>query len=78
MRGISHSRLGEFIYISIGDVVCQKLKAENLAQLDTVSIENNMVDDKEHKSKCERAFTLLHQHTNCVIHMNLLRKKPEE
>lgn len=43
-----------------------------------MSIENNFVDDKEHKPKCERAFTLLHRHTNCVIHMDLLRKKPDE
>lgn len=60
VRGISHSEGGEFVYISIGDVICQKLKSDTLAQLDTVSI-NDVIDEQQHKPACERTFTLLHQ-----------------
>jgi hypothetical protein len=58
-------------------VSCQKLKADSLAQVDNVVIDD-VYDEKVHKVSCERAFTLLHQHKNCVIHMDLTKRKPDE
>jgi hypothetical protein len=77
VRGISHSKLGNYIYISIGDISCQKLNAEDLRVLDNVIIVD-MPEEKSHKPSCERAFTLLHQHQNCVIHMNIVSKKEKD
>ena len=69
VRGISHSAQGDYLYISIGDVSCQKLNADDLRQIDNVMIVD-IADDKSHKPNCERAYTLLHEHQNCVIHMS--------
>ena len=77
VRGISHSKIGNYIYISIGDVSCQKLNADDLRVVDNVIIVD-ITEEKSHKPNCERAFTLLYQHQNCVINMNLIQKKPEE
>ena len=70
IRGISHSEEGESIYISIGDVSCQKLHADDLRVLDNVLIVED-VDERAHKANCERSFTLMHQHHNCVISINM-------
>jgi hypothetical protein len=40
IRGISHSQNGDFIYISIGDISCQKLNAFDLRMIDNVIIVN--------------------------------------
>lgn len=77
VRGISHSTLGNYIYISIGDISCQKLNADDLRVVDNVIIVD-IADDKQHKPACERAFTLIHGHQNCVIHMTVDQKKPDE
>ena len=45
IRGISHSADGKDIYISIGDVSCQKLDAETLRVRDNVLI----VDDVDER-----------------------------
>jgi len=65
------------MYISIGDVSCQKLDADDLSVVDNVLIVN-VQDDRTHKPQCERAFTLLHQHNNCVLNMSIQQKKNEQ
>lgn len=70
IRGISHSVSGEHIYISIGDVSCQKLNAETLCVEDNVLIVEDL-DERAHKMKCERAFTLMRHHFNCVLTINM-------
>ena len=70
VRGISHDQTGDHIYISIGDISCQKLNADDLQVVDNVIIVS-VPDDRTHKAQSERAFTLLHQHQNCVLNMNI-------
>jgi len=70
IRGISHSEDGKHIYISIGDVSCQRLDADRLTVQDNVLIVED-ADEKAHKSNCEKALTLLYQHHNCVITLNM-------
>ena len=59
--------------MSIGDVSCQILDAEKLTVQDNVLVTGD-VDERAHKVNCERALTLLHQHYNCVITMNMADK----
>lgn len=73
VRGITHSANGKFIYMSIGDVSCQKLNADDLRILDNVIIVDE-TDQSIHKPSCERAFTLIHEHRNCVIQINMPQK----
>ena len=72
IRGISHSSTGQDIYISIGDVSCQKLDAQTLRVKDNVLIVDD-VDERQHKSNCERSYTLLHQQYNCVMTIHMQR-----
>ena len=59
--------------MSIGDISCQRLSGEDLGVLDYVQIVEN-IDDRSHKSNCERAYTLSHQHFNCVLTINMAGK----
>ena len=59
IRGIDHSEDGDSIYISIGDISCQKLTADELELEDYVQIVEDF-DEKAHKNQCERQLTLLH------------------
>lgn len=59
IRGISHSETGNDIYVSIGDVSCQKLDAHTLQVKDNVLIVED-IDERQHKINCERSITLLH------------------
>lgn len=77
VRGISHDEKGDFIYISIGDISCQKLNADDLQVVDNVIIVS-VTDDRQHKPQCEKAFTLLHGHQNCVLNMNIKKDKNQE
>lgn len=72
VRGISYSDDGEFIYISVGDFSCQKLKAYDLSLADEAWIVDT--ESRDHKANCERAFTLLHQEFNCVITIKMPAK----
>ena len=69
IRGISHSTSGEDIWISIGDVSCQKLNAYDLTTTDNLML----IEDTgpNHKPVCERAFTMLHESNNCVLTFDL-------
>jgi hypothetical protein len=58
IRGISHSEKGDHIFVSIGDISCKRLNADDLNELDQVWIVENL-EDKAHKANCERSFTLL-------------------
>lgn len=73
IRGISHSANRELIYISIGDVSCQVLSSKDLTVQDNILITNDP-DERAHKVNCERSLTLLYQHHNCVVTMNLADK----
>jgi acetone carboxylase gamma subunit len=64
------------MYISVGDVSCQKLNALDLTVKDNVLIVED-IDEKAHKANCERSFTLLHRHKNCVITINMMDKVKE-
>ena len=59
IRGISHSKSGEDIWISIGDVSSMKLNAYDL----TVTNNLQMIEDvgPEHRQVCERKYTMLHE-----------------
>ena len=70
IRGISHSEQGENIFISIGDVSCQRLDANSLRVIDNVLIVED-VDERAHKANCERSFTLMHRNYNCVLSINM-------
>ena len=70
IRGISHSEQGENIFISIGDVSCQRLDANSLRVIDNVLIVED-VNEREHKANCERSFTLMHRNFNCVLSINM-------
>ena len=70
IRGISHSASGNDIYISIGDVSCQKLDARTLHVKDNVLIVEDF-DERQHKANCERSYTLLHQQHNCVLTISM-------
>lgn len=73
IRGISHSEKGEHIFVSIGDISCQRLSAEDLNVVDYVQIVEN-IEDRVHKANCERAFTLSYKHFNCVLTINMSEK----
>ena len=77
IRGISHSVSGNDIYISIGDVSCQKVDAKTLQVKDNVLIVED-IDERQHKSNCERSITLLHQHFNCVMTIHIPRDPTAE
>ena len=66
VRGITHSADGESIYISIGDISCQRYSAENLIQTDFWQVIDDP-DDKAHKENCQRAFTFNYESYNCVM-----------
>lgn len=70
IRGISHSEVGDNIFISIGDVSCQRLDAITLRVIDNVLIVED-VDERSHKANCERSFTLMHRNFNCVLSINM-------
>lgn len=42
--------------------------------LDYVQIVEN-IDDRSHKSNCERSFTLSYAHFNCVLTINMSNKE---
>ena len=67
---ISHSKNGDSIFISIGDISCQRLDAQTLIPEDFWQIIDDP-DHASHKNNCERAFTLNHQHYNCVMTIQL-------
>eukprot|EP00352_Strombidinopsis_acuminata_P001319 CAMPEP_0176347896 /NCGR_PEP_ID=MMETSP0126-20121128/7437_1 /TAXON_ID=141414 ORGANISM="Strombidinopsis acuminatum, Strain SPMC142" /NCGR_SAMPLE_ID=MMETSP0126 /ASSEMBLY_ACC=CAM_ASM_000229 /LENGTH=234 /DNA_ID=CAMNT_0017696373 /DNA_START=97 /DNA_END=801 /DNA_ORIENTATION=- len=73
VRGISHSEKGDNVYVSIGDVSCQRIHATNLSVLDNVLIVED-VDERSHKANCERSFTIAYRHYNCVITINMADK----
>jgi hypothetical protein len=58
--------------VSIGDVSCQKLCADGLNVQDNVLIVEDG-DERKHKANCERAYTLLYQHFNCVISIEMAK-----
>lgn len=58
IRGISHSKKGDHIFVSIGDISCKRLNADDLTELEQVWIVENL-EDKAHKANCERAYTLI-------------------
>lgn len=66
VRGISHSKNLDSIFISVGDISCQRLDSETLNSVDFWQIIDDP-DDQTHKDNCERSFTLNYQHYNCVI-----------
>ena len=59
IRGISHSPSGADLYISIGDVACLRLDAKTLAVKDNILLVEDG-DERSHKPKAERSYTLLH------------------
>ena len=73
IRGISHSERGEHIFVSIGDISCQRLSSADLNVVDYVQIVEN-IEDRVHKANCERAFTLSYKHFNCVLTINMSDK----
>jgi len=78
IRGITHSSKGDNIFISIGDISCQRLNAEDLNIIDYVQIVEN-IDERQHKAHCERSYTLSYQHYNCVLNINMSGKnEPNE
>jgi hypothetical protein len=70
IRGIAHSERGEHIFVSIGDISCQRLSSQDLSVVDYVQIVEN-IEDRSHKANCERAFTLSYKHFNCVLTINM-------
>ncbi|CDW91154.1 UNKNOWN [Stylonychia lemnae] len=70
IRGISHSEKGEDIFVSIGDISCQRLSEEDLNVIDYVQIVEN-IEEKVHKANCERSFTLSYSHYNCVLTIDM-------
>lgn len=70
IRGITHSEKGEHIFVSIGDISCQRLNADDLQVVDYVQIVEN-IEDRAHKQNCERAFTIAYKHYNCVMTINM-------
>ena len=70
IRGISHSTEGDNIFISIGDVSCQRLDSQNLRVIDNVLIVED-VDEQTHKPNCEKSFTFMHHNFNCVLTINM-------
>ena len=69
IRGISHTASGEDIWISVGDISCQKLNAYDLTTTDNLMLIED--DGPNHKPVCERAFTMLHGSNNCVLTFDL-------
>jgi hypothetical protein len=76
IRGISHSTRGEHIFISIGDISCQRLSATDLSVVDYVQIVEN-IDDRVHKGNCERSYTMSYKHFNCVLTINMNEKNSQ-
>ena len=66
VRGISHSANGDSIFISIGDISCQRLESDTLNSIDFWQVIDDP-DDSAHRANCERAYTLNYQHWNCVV-----------
>ena len=70
VRGISHSENGDSIFISIGDISCQRLDTDTLNSVDFWQIIDDP-DDAAHRENCERSFTLNYMHYNCVLTIQL-------
>lgn len=77
IRGIAHSERGEHIFVSIGDISCQRLSSEDLSVVDYVQIVEN-IEDRVHKANCERAYTLVYKQYNCVLTINMGNEKKEQ
>lgn len=75
VRGISHSANGESIFISIGDITCQRLDSEGLNSCDFWQIIDDPETDSAHRTYCERSYTMNYQHWNCVTY--LTKPNPE-
>ncbi len=56
--------------MSIGDISCQRLNADDLSLVDYVQIVEN-IDDENHKANCEKSYTLTYKHFNCVLTINM-------
>ena len=74
IRGISHSQSGDSIYVSVGDISCTRYDSELLMAPDLWQMIDDP-DERSHKENCQRAFTLTHQHFNCVITIQLQSQK---
>lgn len=77
IRGISHSEKGEHIFVSIGDISCQRLSSADLSVIDYVQIVEN-IEDRAHKSQCERSYTLSYKQYNCVLTINMNEKDKQQ
>ena len=77
IRGISHSEAGNHIFISIGDVSCQRLDSQTLRVIDNVLIVED-VDERQHKANCERSFTMMHRNLNCVLSIQMGDKEDKK
>jgi len=56
--------------VSIGDISCQRLSADDLSVIDYVQIVEN-IDERAHKANCEKSYTLSYEHFNCVLTINM-------
>lgn len=72
-----HSEKGDNIFVSIGDISCQRLSSDDLNVVDYVQIVENL-EDRLHKANCERSYTLSYKHYNCVLTINMSEKDKDK
>ena len=70
IRGTSHSQKGDNFYVSIGDLAAERYETQYLTCPDSLQLVDDE-NDLTHKENCQRAFTLVHQHYNCVLTIQL-------
>jgi hypothetical protein len=74
IRGISHSKDGEKLYISVGDIEGIVYDAKTLSPECTIQL-IDQPDHEDHKLTCERSYTMLHENMNCILSIKLLNEK---
>lgn len=70
IRGISLSRNGDKLYISVGDIEGIIYDARSLSPECTIQL-IDQPDHEDHKLTWERSYTMLHQNMNCILSIKL-------
>lgn len=74
IRGISHSKDGEKLYISVGDIEGIVYDAKTLSPECTIQL-IDQPDHEDHKLIWERSYTMLHENMNWILSIKLSNEK---
>ena len=74
IRGISHSKNGEKLYISVGDIEGIVYDAKSLSPEWTIQL-IDQPEHEDHKLTWERSYTMLHENMNWILSIKLQNEK---